>query len=242
MHNVKIFRFDASLGFVNRNFFEECVLKVADGRHSHSRFDSFSKPKIIIIQCSSINSIDASALKTISKLVARLKKRGIDLLLCSAKWDVRTLLQRAAKARYEQAQKAAKRGCGPSPKEEATAMEEESPGDIEMAAAGAPDGEQIDTKSAPLGSESDTVDSTLVETKEKQRRKPKDVEKEDRRHSSFEVVNHENIFPTLSHALAWIHAKHGYGNGFSERLLILCLDDSALRQRKCELFVCVVWL
>ena len=28
MANVKIFRFDASLGFVNRTFFEESVLKV----------------------------------------------------------------------------------------------------------------------------------------------------------------------------------------------------------------------
>ena len=42
-------------------------------------------PEIIIVQCSTINSIDSSALASLTKLVKLLKKRGIRLLLCSAK-------------------------------------------------------------------------------------------------------------------------------------------------------------
>ena len=75
--------------------------QVADGTHSHSRFDGGAIPKTIIIQCSSINSVDMTALQSITKLVARLKRRGIDLLLCSAKWDVRTLLDRAQRAKQK---------------------------------------------------------------------------------------------------------------------------------------------
>ena len=112
VEKVKIFRFDASLNFVNRAYFEECVLKVATGKHVHSKVDNGAVPEIIIIQCTSINGIDTSALKTITKLVKLLKKRNILLLLCSAKWDIRNLLARAAREQRRQvllARKAAER-------------------------------------------------------------------------------------------------------------------------------------
>eukprot|EP00750_Incisomonas_marina_P014124 INCI17605.6.p1 GENE.INCI17605.6~~INCI17605.6.p1 ORF type:complete len:709 (-),score=119.68 INCI17605.6:92-2218(-) len=119
VQKVKIFRFDASLNFVNRAYFEECVLKVASGAHVHSKVDNGTRPEIIIIQCTSINGIDTSALKTITKLKKLLEKRGILLLLCSAKWDIRNLLTRAAREERRQvllAKKAAARDqcCKPS--------------------------------------------------------------------------------------------------------------------------------
>ena len=221
MQNVKIFRFDASLGFVNRSFFEECVLRVADGIHSHSKYDHGQRPKIIIIQCSSINSVDISALKSIAKLVKRLKKRGTELLLCSAKWDVRTLLRRAAKQQRKDAEAAnrASHGCGKtsngkSPKPTAQDMGTADKG-IEMQQVSATaeskhsksESENAEAANPPDASE-EAVDATdgAIDKDFARREDFTDIDGDD----AFAVVTNRNIFSSLSDALKFIAQEYGY--------------------------------
>jgi len=82
-------RFDASLVFVNVSYFEQAVFGL-ERRYPHLRY--------IVVSAYAINSIDASGVETLSRLVEELSKHGIALVLTGVKPQVQDVLERTGLA------------------------------------------------------------------------------------------------------------------------------------------------
>lgn len=72
-------RFDGALRFVNVSYFENAILKLERENPKMTR---------ILVQCSGINQIDASGIKMLRNLIARLETNGIQLAFSSVKHQV----------------------------------------------------------------------------------------------------------------------------------------------------------
>lgn len=82
---IRILRFDASLNFSNSDFFESRVL--------HSLLPS---TRVMIVDGSSINDLDVTAIRMLERLVKTLGERGVLLLFANWKGPMRDFLQKAA--------------------------------------------------------------------------------------------------------------------------------------------------
>lgn len=82
---IRILRFDASLNFSNSDFFESRVL--------HSLLPS---TQVVIMDCSSINDMDVTAIRMLERLVQSLREKGIVLLFANWKGPMRDFLQKAS--------------------------------------------------------------------------------------------------------------------------------------------------
>lgn len=78
-------RFDASLNFSNSDFFESRVLR-----------SLLPSTEIIIIEGSSINDMDVTAIRMLERLVYNLNHKGVILLFANWKGPMRDFLQKAA--------------------------------------------------------------------------------------------------------------------------------------------------
>lgn len=82
---IRILRFDASLNFSNSDFFESRVLQ-----------SLLLSTRIVIIDGSSINDMDVTAIRMLERLVQTLREKGIILLFANWKGPMRDFLQKAS--------------------------------------------------------------------------------------------------------------------------------------------------
>ncbi|OEH74674.1 putative sulfate transporter [Cyclospora cayetanensis] len=82
---IRILRFDASLNFSNSDFFESRVLHCL-----------LPTTRVVIMDGSSINDMDVTAIRMLERLVQTLAQRGIVLLFANWKGPMRDFLQKAA--------------------------------------------------------------------------------------------------------------------------------------------------
>lgn len=85
--DILIFRYDASLYFVNVNHFRDTVEELAEKKGDML--------KLIILNAESISSIDSSAMEMLRNMVAELKKQEIEFYVARAKGPVRDTLHRS---------------------------------------------------------------------------------------------------------------------------------------------------
>lgn len=78
-------RFDASLNFSNSDFFESRVLQ-----------SLLPSTRVVIVDGSSINDLDVTAIRMLERLVKTLGDRGVLLLFANWKGPMRDFLQKAA--------------------------------------------------------------------------------------------------------------------------------------------------
>ncbi|KAL8429546.1 hypothetical protein ACSSS7_006520 [Eimeria intestinalis] len=81
---IRILRFDSSLNFSNSDFFESRVMQ-----------SLLPSTKIVIMDGSSINDMDVTAIRMLERLVQTLKGKGIVLLFANWKGPMRDFLQKA---------------------------------------------------------------------------------------------------------------------------------------------------
>ncbi|CDJ28221.1 sulfate transporter, putative [Eimeria mitis] len=82
---IRILRFDASLNFSNSDFFESRVLQ-----------SLLPSTRVMIVDGSSINDLDVTAIRMLERLVKTLGERGVLLLFANWKGPMRDFLQKAA--------------------------------------------------------------------------------------------------------------------------------------------------
>ncbi|KAL8270592.1 hypothetical protein Esti_005491 [Eimeria stiedai] len=82
--SIRILRFDSSLNFSNSDFFESRVMQ-----------SLLPSTKIVIMDGSSINDMDVTAIRMLERLVQTLKAKGIVLLFANWKGPMRDFLQKA---------------------------------------------------------------------------------------------------------------------------------------------------
>lgn len=82
---IRILRFDASLNFSNSDFFESRVL--------HGLLPS---TQVVIMDGSSINDLDVTAIRMLERLVETLREKGMLLLFANWKGPMRDFLQKAS--------------------------------------------------------------------------------------------------------------------------------------------------
>ncbi|CDJ57695.1 sulfate transporter, putative [Eimeria maxima] len=82
---IRILRFDASLNFSNSDFFESRVLQ-----------SLLPSTRVVIVDGSSINDLDVTAIRMLERLVKTLGDRGVLLLFANWKGPMRDFLQKAA--------------------------------------------------------------------------------------------------------------------------------------------------
>ncbi|MBX3680833.1 MAG: sulfate permease [Rhodocyclaceae bacterium] len=82
--DLVILRFDGALHFINAASFEDAVLKAGRTRPG---------VKVVLISCAGINSIDATGLEVLGRLLARTKADGQTLSFCGLKKQVIDRLQ-----------------------------------------------------------------------------------------------------------------------------------------------------
>ncbi|MCH2235116.1 MAG: sulfate permease [Crocinitomicaceae bacterium] len=82
---VLIVRFDARLFYANIDYFRD---KIAEQEHQRN-----GQVEYVVIDCSGINSVDATALHALRRLHLSYKKRGIKLIFVSLKGPVRDLFK-----------------------------------------------------------------------------------------------------------------------------------------------------
>ncbi|CDJ50682.1 sulfate transporter, putative [Eimeria brunetti] len=82
---IRILRFDASLNFSNSDFFESRVLN-----------SLLPSTRVVIVDGSSINDLDVTAIRMLERLVKTLGERGVLLLFANWKGPMRDFLQKAA--------------------------------------------------------------------------------------------------------------------------------------------------
>lgn len=79
--DLLIIRFDARLFYANINYFQEQIKNSVDQKRENLKF--------IILDCSGINSVDATAIHTLRRLNISYKKKGIQLLFSNLKGPLR---------------------------------------------------------------------------------------------------------------------------------------------------------
>ncbi|KAL8438479.1 hypothetical protein Efla_002229 [Eimeria flavescens] len=82
---VRILRFDSSLNFSNSDFFESRVMQAL-----------LPSTKVVIMDGSSINDMDVTAIRMLERLVQSLRGKGILLLFANWKGPMRDFLQKAS--------------------------------------------------------------------------------------------------------------------------------------------------
>jgi sulfate permease, SulP family len=82
---VAAIRIDESLYFANSRFLEDTILTLISERPEVDR---------VVLICSAVNFIDASALETLEALIDRLRDAGVDFYLTDVKGPVMDRLQR----------------------------------------------------------------------------------------------------------------------------------------------------
>ena len=94
VEGVRVIRIDAALSFVNSAFTKKLVLEQAsliegtiDGVPNGRR--------VLVLNCSGINDVDATAAGILAEILDDLNDRGIELFLSDAKGPVRDILKRA---------------------------------------------------------------------------------------------------------------------------------------------------
>ena len=84
---VRVIRVDAALSFVNASTVKE--------RCRHEAMLATAEPRVLIVDCSGINDIDATGVEALSEIITELDDLDVDLHLCDVKGPVRDVLHRA---------------------------------------------------------------------------------------------------------------------------------------------------
>lgn len=84
---IRVIRVDAALSFVNASTVKERCLAEA-GLVT-------AEPRVLIVDCSGINDIDATGVETLSEIITELDELGVTMHLCDVKGPVRDVLHRA---------------------------------------------------------------------------------------------------------------------------------------------------
>jgi SulP family sulfate permease len=90
IHGVRIFRFDASLHFANKDYFE-AKMKILD-KTPGMRGEQI---RTIIVDASAINDLDTSAIRTVTSLAEDFSARGVRLLFANWKGPQRDTLEKS---------------------------------------------------------------------------------------------------------------------------------------------------
>ena len=85
---ITIVRVDAALSFVNANHVKKLLL-------GHADTASTQDPKVLVLDASGINDIDATGADMLGELLAELDEQGVSLHLADVKGPVRDVLRRA---------------------------------------------------------------------------------------------------------------------------------------------------
>lgn len=91
---VRVIRIDAALSFVNSAFTKRLVLDQAD-LIDGTIDDVPDGRRVLVINCSGINDVDATAAGVLAEIFDDLTDRGVELFLSDVKGPVRDVLQRA---------------------------------------------------------------------------------------------------------------------------------------------------
>jgi SulP family sulfate permease len=78
LSGIKVFRFDAPLSFANREHFEVSLLKM-----EYQNVNVAEKINAVIVDCSSVSTVDTSALKLVKRVADEFKERGVMLLFAN---------------------------------------------------------------------------------------------------------------------------------------------------------------
>jgi SulP family sulfate permease len=99
---VLLFRFDASLHFANGDFFRSSLLNAIDEKWAAADQPQGGPPggpqqllTAVVVDFSSVNDVDASALRVLQDVLKTLKERKLRLLFCSCKGQVRDVFERS---------------------------------------------------------------------------------------------------------------------------------------------------
>lgn len=84
---VRVIRIDAAMSFANAQFVKRLTLDAA--------CDLDQAPRVLVLDCSGINDIDATGADTLSEIIAELDESPVSLHLADVKGPVRDVLRRA---------------------------------------------------------------------------------------------------------------------------------------------------